>query len=99
MKIFAIIAFTAASVIATAATAEPTRTDVRVSYADLNLASPAGQAMLARRIDTAASKACSVDANQRDLGMKRNSTRCYDAAVSGARTAVAMATAPQLASR
>jgi UrcA family protein len=55
--------------------------------------------MLARRIDTAASKACSVDVNQRDLSMKRNSTRCYDAAVSGARTAVAMATAPQLASR
>jgi UrcA family protein len=99
MKIFAIIAFTAASVIATAATAEPTRTDVRVSYADLNLASPAGQATLARRIDAAASKACSVDANQRDLALKANSARCYDAAVSGGRTAVAMATSPQLASR
>ena len=99
MKIFAIVAFTAASVIATAATAEPTRADVSVSYADLNLASPAGQASLARRIDAAANATCSVDANQRDLTLKRNSARCHDAAVSGARAAVAMATAPQLASR
>ena len=99
MKIFAIVAFTAASVIATAATADPTRADVSVSYADLNLASPAGQASLARRIDAAANATCSVDANQRDLALTRNSARCHDAAVSGAHAAVAMATAPQLASR
>lgn len=99
MRFFAFIAFSAASLIATGATAEPVRTDVRVSYADLNLASPAGQASLKRRIDAAASAACFVDTNQRDLAMKRNSGRCYDAAVSGARTAVAMATTSQLASR
>ncbi len=100
MKNFTIVAFAAASVFAaTATTAQTVRTDVRVSYADINLASASGQATLARRIDAAAGKACSVDANQRDLALKANSARCYNAAVSGARTAIAMATAPQLASR
>jgi UrcA family protein len=99
MKIFTIIGFAAAAVVANPATAEPVRTDVRVSYADLSLASPAGQASLARRINAAALNVCSVDPNERDVAAMANSKRCYRAAVSGARTAVAMAKAPQLASR
>jgi UrcA family protein len=93
------IAIFAAVVVATAATAQPVSTQVRVSYADLNLASAAGQAALARRIDAAAGKVCAVDPNQRDFAMKANSDRCFTAAVSRANLAVASADTLVLASR
>ena len=98
MKIFTIIA-TAAALIGTAATAQPVRTEIAVSYADLNLASDAGQAVLAQRINSAASKVCDVNPNQRDLAMKANSKRCYTAAVSSANTAVASSDRLVVASR
>ncbi len=52
---------------------------------------------LARRIHTAAIDVCLVEPNKRDLAAKANSKRCSQTAVSGARTAVAMAMAPQIA--
>ena len=93
--------FTAAiiALAASVATAQPVTTDIRVSYADLNLGSDAGQAVLAKRIETAANSACGANANQRDLSMKRNSSSCSAAAVSKANLAIASAKAPVFASR
>lgn len=100
MKIFTTAAsLIATAFIATAAIAQPAATGVRVSYADLDLSSSAGQDTLARRINAAANSACNVDFGQRDLVMRALSARCHDAAVSSARTAIAAATAPVLASR
>ena len=99
MKTFTAASLIATAFIATTAIAQPVSTSIRVSYSDINLSSSTGQGTLARRIDAAANSACDVDFNQRDLAMIANSARCHDAAVSGARTAIAAATAPVLASR
>ena len=102
MKIFtaaAAASMIATGLIATATIAQPVVTNVRVSYADLNLSSSAGKVTLARRINAAAKSACAVDANERDLMMKAITARCHVTAVSGARTAIAAATTPSLASR
>jgi UrcA family protein len=99
MKTFALIAVAAASLFASAATAQPERADVAVSYADLNLASSAGRAVLARRIETAANAACGVDAGQRDLALSRTAARCHAMAVSSAMERIALHTTTQIASR
>lgn len=52
----------------------------RVSFADLNLASPAGQLALARRIDSAAGRVCYVDGD-RSIDNYMLSKHCYKAAV------------------
>ena len=102
MRIFtsaATAAVIAAGFVAAAAIAQPVSTNIRVTYGDLNLASKAGQQMLARRINAAANSVCGVNANERSLALRANSARCYNSALSGTRTAIAMATAPVLASR
>jgi UrcA family protein len=102
MNIFTIAAsaaLIAAGFTCSAVIAQESPTSVRVSYADLNLSSSAGRNMLEVRINAAASKACAGYDGDRDLALKAESARCYAAAVSGARTAIAMATAPALASR
>lgn len=87
------------AVLATAATAQPVRTAVSVSYADLNLGSVSGQTTLAKRINTAAAAACDVDANVRDHAIKASSDRCFNAAVSRANLAIASADTLVVASR
>lgn len=99
-KIFAAAAAAAITlVIATAATAEPVRTAVSVSFADLNLDSVAGQMALAKRINAAAASACDVDANVRDYSLKANSDRCFEAAVSQANLVITSADTLVVASR
>jgi UrcA family protein len=98
MKTFSIIALVGASIVATAATAEPVRTAVAVSYADLNLSSDAGRAALARRINAAARSACSPDTSGFPP-LRRISDRCIETAVADAQSAVALASAAQLTSR
>jgi UrcA family protein len=99
-RIFAAAAATVITlVIATAATAQPVRTAVSVSYADLNLSSFSGQVTLAKRIDAAAAAACDVDANVRDHNLKANSDRCFNVAVSKANLAIASADTLVVASR
>lgn len=98
MKIITIIA-AAAAIVATSASADPVRTKVAVSYADLNLDSAAGKATLARRIDTAAGKACDVDSNERNLRSRQLTNECRHAAVAKASLIIASVTAPVYASR
>ena len=99
MKISTIIAAAAVVLFTTAAGAEPVKTQVAVSYSDLNLASPHGKATLARRIDVAADTACGVDFNERNLVKVTEASRCHAQAVANANIAIASATAPALASR
>lgn len=103
MKITTIIAATLAVVASTisvsAAVAAPVTTEVKVSVADLNLNSTAGQASLERRIKLAAVQACGVDQNERQLGVKQETQHCYDTAISQARVSVAAINPPVLASR
>lgn len=94
-----IIAAAVAATTATAVVAQPMRTAARVSYADLNLSSYAGQVTLAKRINAAAASACDVDANVRDHKMKANADRCFNAAVSKANLAIASADTLVVASR
>jgi UrcA family protein len=97
MKTSHIIATVAVAIFATAASAQPVA--VKVGYADLNLNSAAGQAVLGQRIDAAARKACGVDANERLLPMSMAAAQCHQDAVAKTSIAVASAYAPVLASR
>lgn len=98
MKIITIIA-AATAIIATSANAETVRSQIAVSYADLNLASDAGKTTLAARVDVAADSACGVNDNVRDLRSRQMARRCHDAAVAKASLIIASATAPVYASR
>lgn len=97
MKISTIIATAAVAMLATAASAETNQ--VKVGYADLNLASAAGQEVLAQRIDIAARKVCNVNESERQLSMSMAADRCHSDAVAKTRFAIASANAPVLASR
>jgi UrcA family protein len=100
MKILAIIATAAViSFAGAAANAEPEHVSVAVSFADLNLASPQGQAVLDRRIQMAADKACRIVEMERDLSIRADVAACITAAVSNARYALASTNAQVLASR
>lgn len=103
MKITTIIAATVAIVASTisvsAAVAAPVTTQVKVSIADLDLASTAGQASLERRIKQAAVQACGIDKSERQPGVRQDANRCYDTAISQARLDVAAINPPVLASR
>jgi UrcA family protein len=55
------LALAAASVALPAAAADAPRVSVRVEYSDLDLATPAGQEELERRLDRAARTICGVD--------------------------------------
>ena len=91
----------AAGLYATTVVAQPVSNSLRVSYADLNLSASAGQTTLTRRIDTAAKIVCDATGGPHDLTIIASERRCYKAAVSGARTAIASAMAADrtLASR
>jgi UrcA family protein len=69
---------------------------VHVSYADLNVHSPAGAAALDRRIHAAAERVCGVFAD-RDLARRAQFNACVTGATAAALAAVAAAN-PQLAS-
>lgn len=67
-----------------------TRESVAVAYADLNLASAQGQAMLEHRIESAVRRVC--DANDsRELAMRAASRKCQLAARSVARPSMEVA--------
>lgn len=61
-----------------------------VSYADLDLATPAGQAQLDRRIDKAAREMCGItDIRTGTLLQSTSSKECYQATKASARKQVA----------
>ena len=79
-------------------TAEPT---VRVSHADLNLASPAGVAKLDGRVRQAAERLCEVPAGKSPLKEAQEAKACVDETIAAAqpqvRRAILLQAAPQLA--
>lgn len=64
--------------------AAPTQVSTKISYADLDMGSPAGQQALERRIKQAAREACGVDPDQRHQVLAIDAARCYRSAVAGA---------------
>lgn len=68
------------------------RDSVRVSYADLNLASNVGEARLERRIAFAAEMVCD-SADTRDLAFRRAVKECRSGAISDAQPAFQAAVA------
>lgn len=89
-------AFIAALMVAAPAFAN----SVTVSYSDLDLTSPAGQATLEHRIDTAARQACGGSPDGNDLTSTSRFYACVDAAKTGAEKSVTSAqTAVNLAAR
>jgi len=72
--------------VSTAAYAAETR-QVHVKYADLNVSSPAGAAVLYQRIRVAASQVCGTP-DQRDLSRLEQAKTCTDNAIADAVTAV-----------
>jgi len=82
---FAAIAIAAALVVPTVSQAADTNS-VRVSYADLNLASPLGQNVLERRIVYAARVVCVIE-DSRELALASATNDCRTDAVDRARPA------------
>lgn len=98
------LAAVAAACLAAPAFAQSAAPDLRVvvSYADLDLASPAGQARLDRRIRTAVALACGPvsDADPAGKNRVRECRRTAEAQVAGQRDRALAAAAPtHLASR
>ncbi len=60
---------------------------VHVKYADLNVSSPAGAAVLYQRIRVAANQVCGTP-DQRDLSRLQQAKTCTDKAIANAVTAV-----------
>jgi UrcA family protein len=75
------LAAMASAFVSAPAFAAPASATVRT--ADLNLASPAGREVLARRISFAAKRVCIVEGD-RSLVAMINGNKCYDRAVSSA---------------
>jgi UrcA family protein len=98
MNISTIITAAAVALFATAASAQAPQ-QVAVSYADLNLASAAGQEVLGHRIDAAARTVCGVDSDERMLAITTAAKNCHKAAVARTKFVIASAYAPVLASR
>lgn len=90
----AALAVAAALVIPTVSMAAET-TSARVSYADLNLATGAGQQKLQRRIAFAASNVCDT-ADRMDLDYARAVAVCRKGAIAGAQPAYQAAVASAL---
>jgi UrcA family protein len=65
---------------------------VRVSFADLNLASDSGQRTLQRRITGAARTVCVIE-DSRELGLSRATNDCRNDAIASARPAYEAAVA------
>lgn len=59
---------------------------VRVSYADLNLASQAGASILEKRIQSAARSVCEIE-DSRELELARAAGECREDAIAGAQPA------------
>lgn len=57
---------------------------VTVSYADLNLANPAGVRILHRRIKSAARAICGDDLNSQELELRDAARDCYKTAIRNA---------------
>lgn len=101
------VAILSAAIFFTASNAQAQSTHVSepVSYADLNLRTPSGQAALDRRISAAARRLCEVNGQSRDLGEWVRQRRCFRESMylarSRARVAIAQAQADgvSLASR
>ncbi len=70
-----------------AAAAEPSL-DVKVAYADLNLASPEGQQALQARIEAAARGLCGVASPGLSMAFNAAITKCNDAATAAARRSI-----------
>ena len=79
MTKFAIFLAIAASTISTPSFAAQRTADVRVAYADLQLASEAGRATLDRRINAAIDLSCGVDERVQNLHERRAVLRCIRA--------------------
>jgi len=82
------LAAMASAVVSAPAFAAPASATVRT--ADINLASPAGREVLARRIAFAAKRVCIVEGD-RSLVAMIEGHKCYDRAVSSAQSQVASA--------
>ena len=91
MTKFAIFLAIAASALSTPTVAAERTADIRVAYADLQLASKAGRAALDRRITAAIGLSCGVDERVQNLHERRAVLRCIhakQAEVAPARAAV-----------
>lgn len=80
----ALLAATALVVPTVSQAAQPN--SVRVSYADLNLASRAGATILEKRIESAARIVCVIE-DSRELALAEETRLCRSEAVSGAQPA------------
>lgn len=81
---------------AVSAAAEPLQArTARVSFADLNLGSAAGRAMLERRVAAAADSVCRVNGYS-DLGSLRAAEACFGKAVDQAMSQVRTASSPAI---
>ncbi len=96
MKIITILTAAALGLTATASLAQ---TSVVVHYADLDIASPEGQATLARRISRAADTVCGATNGVTDLGTQRAQRNCSRQAQATAMKTLAEKAAPQFAAR
>ena len=97
----AILMFLAAAVAASAASAQrpvvvtaDTQPTIRVSYADLNLASPSGRERLQGRISEAARTLC-IDGNIDPLETEMDERSCYAASIRDANKQIAQTLAAQ----
>jgi len=95
IKTLILIAAAALSLTA-AATAQTTAT---VSYADLDVANPAGPSVLTQRINNAANNVCDASMGTTDLASHVAMVRCRARAVAIAMNELATKTAPQYAAR
>jgi UrcA family protein len=86
-----LIASAAAAFTAPAFAAPPPEGSIAVRYADLNLASEEGTAVLDGRIQRAADRLCGRDFNIRDLTTLAAANACRKKAVAGTATQVAEA--------
>lgn len=91
IPVAAALAAATALVVPTVSRANETNS-VRVSYADLNLASSAGQQSLERRIDFAARVVCELE-DSRQLPLAMAAKSCRSDAISGAQPAFMSAVA------
>ena len=83
------LSFAALALLSSAAVAQPQwpvldHSSITVSYADLNLSSPAGVRTLHRRIDNAARDVCGQGYESIDLEFQSASGNCYRTAVKNA---------------
>jgi len=77
LALIAIAALSFSGVAANAAT-DSDQPSISVSYADLNLATPAGAATLKTRIETASVRACAMVGDDQSLGGLHDNKACRD---------------------